>query len=143
MPDLFDTYFARMNQPTEPQRPLAEPGLPGQQRYIDLISAFSSLRAAKLALYESSEKAIAAKATLDKKKSELLAGGTITGKNAELRDAQLAQGCWPEMAELEAAEAEKRKAAHEADQAGLIVSEIQWLIRNDEATAALVRERII
>ena len=38
---------------------------------------------------------------------------------------------------------EKRKAAHEADQAGLVVTEIQWLIRNDEATAALVRERII
>ena len=108
-----------------------------------IASAFSALRSAKLVLYESSEKAIAAKATLDKKKSELLAAGTIQGKNAETRDAQLAQECWPEMATLEAAEAEKRKAAHEADQAALVVSEIQWLIRNDEATAALVRERII
>lgn len=97
----------------------------------------------KLALYESSEKAISAKVALDKKKSELLAGGTIQGKNAEIRDAQLAHECWMEIAALEAAEAEKRKAAHEADQAGLVVSEIQWLIRNDEATAALVRERII
>jgi len=105
--------------------------------------AFAALRAAKLTLYESSEKAISAKAALDKKRSDLLAGGTIQGKNAEIRDAQLAQECWPEMAALEAAEAEKRKAAHEADQASLVVSEIQWLIRNDEATAALVRERII
>ena len=119
------------------------PGLPGQQRSIDMKSAFSALRAAKLALYESSEKAISAKGSLDKKKSDLLASGTIQGKNAETRDAQLAQVCWQEMAALEAAESEKRKAAYEADQAALAVSEIQWLIRNDEATAALVRERII
>ena len=108
-----------------------------------IIESFTALRAAKLALYESSEKAISAKSALDKKKSTLLAGNTITGKNAEIRDAQLAQECWPEMATLEVAEAEKRKAAHEADQAGLVVSEIQWLVRNDEATAALGRERII
>ena len=105
--------------------------------------AFAALRSAKLALYESSEKAISAKSALDKKKSELLAANTIQGKNAETRDAQLAQKCWLEMAALEAAEAEKRKAAHEADQAGLVVSELQWLIRNDDATAALVRERIL
>jgi len=122
---------------------IAPPGLPGQQRSIDMKSAFTALRAAKLALYEASEKAISAKAVLDKKKSELLAAGTIQGKNAETRDAQLAQECWPEMTALEAAEAEKRKTAHEADQAALVVSEIQWLIRNDEATAAMVRERII
>ena len=122
---------------------IAPPGLPGQQRSIDMKSAFSALRAAKLALYEASEKAISSKVALDKKKSELLAAGTIQGKNAETRDAQLAQECWPEMAALEAAESEKRKAAHEADRAALIVSEIQWLIRNDEATADLVRERII
>ena len=113
------------------------------KRASDLMVAFSALRSAKLALYGASEKAISAKAALDKKKSELLAGNAITGKNAEIRDAQLAQECWLEMAALEAAEAEKRKAAHEADQAGLVVSEIQWLIRNDEATAALVRERIL
>ena len=113
------------------------------RRAEKIVSVFTALRAAKLVLYESSEKAIAAKATLDKKKSELLASDTIQGKNAETREAKLAQECWPEMATLEAAEAEKRKAAHEADQAALVVSEIQWLIRNDEATAALVRERII
>ena len=122
---------------------IAPPGLPGQQRSIDMKSAFTALRAAKLALYEASEKAISAKAVLDKKKSELLAAGTIQGKNAETREAKLAQECRPEIAALEVAEAEKRKAAHEADQAGLVVSEIQWLIRNDEATAVLVRERIL
>ena len=108
-----------------------------------IVSVFTALRAAKLALYQASEKAISAKAALDKKKSELLASDTIQGKNAETREAKLAQECWLEMAALEVAEAEKRKAAHEADQAGLVVSEIQWLIRNDEATAALVRERIL
>lgn len=110
---------------------------------LQIREAWAGLHRAKLALYEASEKAISAKAALDKKRSELLASGTIQGKNAETRDAQLAQECWPEMAALEVAEAEKRKAAHEADQAGLVVSEIQWLIRNDEATAALVRERIL
>ena len=113
------------------------------KRASDLMVAFATLRSAKLALYGASEKAISAKAALDKKKSELLAGNAITGKNAEIRDAQLAQECWLEMAALEVAEAEKRKAAHEADQAGQVVSEIQWLVRNDEATAVLVRERIL
>ena len=116
----------------------------GQSRGESINIAFAALRAAKLALYESSEKAIAAKAVLDKKRSELLAtDGAITGPNKEAREAKVDQMCWPEMAALEAAEAEKRRAAHEADQAGLAVSEIQWLIRNDEATAALVRERIV
>jgi len=110
---------------------------------LQIREAWARLHRAKLVLYEASEKAISAKAALDKKKSDLLAGGTIQGKNAETRDAQLAQECRPEMTALEAAEAEKRKAAHEADQAGLVVAEIQWLIRNDEATAALVRERIL
>ena len=110
---------------------------------LQIKDAFAAIRAAKLALYESSEKAIAAKVALDKKRSDLLAGGTITGPNKETREATVDQLCWPEMATLEAAEAEKRKAAHEADQAGLVVTEIQWLIRNDEATAALVRERIM
>lgn len=140
-----------MIDPTDPMRPVPTPSSMSSGYYgngrraasLQIRDAFAALRAAKLTLYESSEKAISAKATLDKKKSELLAGNTITGKNAEIRDAQLAQACWPEMAELEAAEAEKRKAAHEADQAGLVVSEIQWLVRNDEATAALVRERVI
>ena len=117
--------------------------MPGQKRASNLMVAFAALRAAKLALYEASEKAISAKVALDKKRSELLASDTIQGKNAETREAKLAQECWPEMATLEAAEAEKRKAAHEADQAALAVSEIQWLIRNDEATAVLVRERIL
>ena len=130
--NTFDAYMEAVGSP-----------MPGQKRASNLMVAFAALRAAKLALYEASEKAISAKAALDKKKSELLAAGTIQGKNAETRDAQLAQECWPEMAALEVAEAEKRKAAHEADQAGLVVSEIQWLIRNDEATAALVGERII
>jgi len=62
---------------------------------LHIRAAFAALRAAKLALYESSEKAISAKAALDKKRSELLASGTIQGKNAETRDAQLAQECWP------------------------------------------------
>jgi len=110
---------------------------------LQIREAWARLHRAKLVLYEASEKAISAKAALDKKKSDLLAGGTIQGKNAETRDAQLAQECWPEMTALEAAESEKRKTAHEADQAALVVSEIQWLIRNDEATAALVRERIL
>ena len=143
-----------MIDPTDPTHPTTMSMPPGYyqndankcsslRRSPLILSSFAALRAAKLVLYEASEKAISAKAALDKKKSDLLAGGTIQGKNAETRDAQLAQECWPEMAALEVAEAEKRKAAHEADQAGLVVSEIQWLVRNDEATAVLVRERIL
>jgi len=111
---------------------------------LQIREAWARLHRAKLVLYEASEKAISAKAALDKKRSELLAtDGAITGPNKEAREAKVDQLCWLEMAALEAAEAEKRKAAHEADQAALVVTEIQWLIRNDEATAALVRERIL
>ena len=131
--NTFDAYMEAVGSP-----------MPGQKRASNLMVAFAALRFAKLALYQASEKAISAKAALDKKRSELLAtDGAITGPNKEAREAKVDQLCWLEMAALEVAEAEKRKAAHEADQAGLVVTEIQWLIRNDEATAALVRERIL
>lgn len=58
-----------------------------------ISEAFDALRAAKLALYEIGEKAIAAKLDLEEKKSKLLMGSTINGKNAEIREAQLAQEC--------------------------------------------------
>ena len=140
-----------MIDPTDPTHPTTMSMPPGYyqndankcsslRRSPLILSSFAALRAAKLALYQASEKAISAKAALDKKRSELLAtDGAITGPNKEAREAKVDQLCWLEMAALEAAEAEKRKAAHEADQAALVVTEIQWLIRNDEATAALVR----
>ena len=139
--DLFEAYMDTVDQCKKTR--VVTPAVQMAKASFQIRDAFAALRAAKLALYQASEKAISAKAALDKKRSGLLASGTIQGKNAETRDAQLAQECWQEMAALESAEADKRKAAHEADQAGLVVSEIQWLIRNDEATAALVRERII
>ncbi len=47
---------------------------------LQIKDAFAALRAAKLTLYESSEKAISAKVALDKKRSKLLAGNAITGQ---------------------------------------------------------------
>jgi hypothetical protein len=76
----------------------------------DIQDAFAALMAARQALYDGSEKELAAKAALKKKEASLLLAGSITGKNAETRDAQLKEGCQMEIATLEGAEAEKRHA---------------------------------
>ena len=77
-----------MIDPTDPTRPITMSMPPGYyqndankcsslRRSPLILSSFADLRAAKLALYESSEKAISAKVALDKKRSKLLAGSIV------------------------------------------------------------------
>lgn len=97
----------------------------------EITEAFAALMAARQALYDGSEKELAAKAALKKREAALLLSGVIIGKNAETRDAQLKEGCKTEIATLEGAEAEKRLLQCRYDIAGITVDEIRWQIRND------------
>ena len=98
---------------------------------IEIKNAFAALRAARQALYDGSEKELAAKTALKKREAALLLSGAIIGKNAETRDAQLKEGCQMEIATLEGAEAEKRLLQCRYDLASMMVDEIRWRIRND------------
>lgn len=103
----------------------------------EIKAGFAALRAARQALYDGSEKELAARMALKRREASLLLSGAIIGKNAETRDAQLKEGCQAEIAKLEAAETEKRLLQCRYDLANITVSEIQWQIRNDQAIADL------
>ena len=107
---------------------------------IEIKAAFAALAAARQALYDGSEKELAAKIALKKREAALLLSGAIIGKNAETRDAQLKEGCKMEIATLEGAEAEKRLLQCRFDLANMAVQEIQWIVRNDQAIADLDRQ---
>jgi len=79
--DLFEAYMDTVDQCKKTR--VVTPAVQMAKASFQIRDAFAALRAAKLALYQASEKAISAKAALDKKKSELLASDTIQGKNAE------------------------------------------------------------
>ena len=106
----------------------------------EIKAAFVALKAARQALYDSSEKELSARMALKRREASLLLSGAIIGKNAETRDAQLKEGCQAEIAQLEGAETEKRLLQCRYDLANITVGEIQWQIRNDQAIADL-RER--
>ena len=99
--------------------------------------AFEDLRTARVEIHEASEKDLAARTTLKTREAALLLSGAITGKNAETRDAQLKEGCKEELGAVEAARLEKAGAQLRMDLAIMRAQELQWLIRNDQATADL------
>lgn len=114
-----------------------------ERRMIDMVkeeeikAAFVALKTARQALYDSSEKELAARMALKRREASLLLSGAIIGKNAETRDAQLKEGCQAEIVRLEGAETEKRLLQCRFDLANITVNEIQWQIRNDLAIADL------
>ncbi|MCK9569575.1 hypothetical protein M0R72_11600 [Candidatus Pacearchaeota archaeon] len=97
----------------------------------EIKAAFAALMAARQALYDGSEKELAAKAALKRREAALLLSGAIIGKNAETRDAQLKEGCQMEIGVLDGAELEKRLLQCRFDLADMVVDEIRWRIRND------------
>ena len=84
-------------------------------------------------MFWAEEAVLAARIALKKKEGELMLSGAIIGKNAETRDAQLANGTSAERAALERAEAEKRAAQLAYDCASLVVDSLKWRIRAVEA----------
>jgi len=106
-------------------------------REDQITRAFECLRTARAELHDASEKDLAARTALKQREAALLLSGAIIGKNAETQDAQLKEGCKEELAAVEAARLEKAEAQLRMDLAGMRVQELQWLIRNDQATADL------
>ncbi len=108
-----------------------------ETREDQIKRAYEDLRTARIEMHEASEKDLAARTTLKQKEAALLLSGAIVGKNAETRDAQLKEGCKEELEAVEAARLEKADAQLRQDLASMRVQELQWLIRNDQATADL------
>ena len=106
-------------------------------RETEIKAAFAALIAARQALYDGSEKELAAKTALKKREAALLLSGAIIGKNAETRDAQLKEGCKMELEAVEAIRKEKAEVQLRQDLASINVQELQWLVRNDQAIAGL------
>ena len=99
--------------------------------------AYEDLRTARIEMHEVSERDLAARTALKQKEAALLLSGVIVGKNAETRDAQLKEGCKEELEAVEAVRVEKADAQLRQDLASMRVQALQWLIRNDQATADL------
>lgn len=112
-------------------------GFEMDSREDQIKRAFEDLRTARVEIHEASEKDLAARTTLKTREAALLLPGAITGKNAETRDAQLKEGCKEELGAVEAARLEKAGAQLRMDLAIMRAQELQWLIRNDQATADL------
>ncbi|RPJ40092.1 MAG: hypothetical protein EHM35_00360 [Planctomycetaceae bacterium] len=75
------------------------------------------------------EQAIAARAALEIAKLAGLAGGTIDGKNADLREAKAREVLAEDYARLEAAEAGERRTHIDLDLACIQVEEVRALLR--------------
>ena len=108
-----------------------------ETREDQIKRAYEDLRTARIEMHEVSERDLAARTALKQKEATLLLSGAIIGKNAETRDAQLKEGCKGELEAAEIARLEKAEAQLRMDLAGIRVQELQWLIRNDQATADL------
>ncbi|MFA5409472.1 MAG: hypothetical protein WC343_11930 [Bacilli bacterium] len=108
-----------------------------ETREDQIKRAYEDLRTARIEMHEVSERDLAARTALKQKEAALLLSGAIIGKNAETRDAQLKEGCKEELEAVEAVRVEKADAQLRQDLASMRVQELQWLIRNDQATADL------
>lgn len=90
---------------------------------------FSAFREARCNLYDASEKELEAKEYLKITECMLLLSDKITGKNAEIREAQMRDETLPDRKNLEAVRQEKAKAQLAFDLASMEVDELKWIIR--------------
>ena len=99
--------------------------------------AFEDLRTTRIELHEVSEEDLKVREALKTRESDLLLSGAIIGKNAETRAAELQNGCKNELEAVEKMRARKGQIQLRMDLASMRVQELQWLVRNDQATADL------
>jgi hypothetical protein len=95
----------------------------------DIEQSYNGLMTAKELLHKKTEAEISSKEILATKKAELLMSGAIIGKNAETRDAQLAEGCKDETNQLRIAETEKREASLKFELASITVNMHRDMLR--------------
>ncbi len=99
-------------------------------------TAYSALRAALQKAHHTGQAAIDAKTKLERRKLAALVAGSITGKNAEEREAAARKRFADLYTELEEAERTAADAKLELDLARLEVDRVRCLLRLDELTAA-------
>ena len=95
----------------------------------EIAQAFDQMKANRVSLYHCEEAVLACKTALKRREASLLLSGSIIGKNAETRDAQLKEGCKDEIIALEKAEAEKRATQLSYELSCMTVDSLKWLIR--------------
>ena len=101
---------------------------------LNIVQAYEMLKVTQAAAYEAGEAAIEAKNTLELKRLEGLADGTISGKNQAMRDAAAAELLAADYAAVEQSEANARTARLDLELARADVSKAQALLRLAELT---------
>jgi hypothetical protein len=99
-----------------------------------ITTSAENVKAQREALFLAAGGAIAAKQELDDARLALLVSGSIDGKNAEIREAQMAEFLKPKTEALRAAEKQERAARHKFDQAQTDYEAAKYLIRLVEAS---------
>jgi hypothetical protein len=97
-----------------------------------LNTAYDEKKAARLFLHTTSEIELKAKTILKEKETGLLLSGAIIGKNAEARQAELANATKDELMACEKAREQKMEGMLRMELASMEVERLQWLIRADQ-----------
>lgn len=100
-------------------------------------SAYDQVRQTTERLWNATERELAAKTMLEKTKAQMLADGTIQGKNAELREASARDILHSQYTALELAEETVRKARLDFDLARIDLEEMRTLLRLAEVTVGV------
>lgn len=94
-----------------------------------LIQHAENLKAKRGALFIAASAVIQSKQELEDSKMTLILSGTIDGKNAEIREAQMADKLAKHIQNVRQAEDAERRAKHEFDQALTDLDSTRYLIR--------------
>jgi hypothetical protein len=103
--------------------------LPPKSMQDLIIEAYNEKKAARTYLHTTSEIELKARTFLKEKETGLLMSGSIIGKNAEARQAELANATKDELLACEKAREQKMEAMLRMDLASMEVDRLQWLIR--------------
>lgn len=97
-----------------------------------LTTHAANLKAGRDELFKAASNAIAAKQELEDSKLTLILSGKIDGKNAEIREAQMAEQLAKHIQNLRIAEDVERRARHAYDQAVTDMDMTRYMIRLQE-----------
>jgi len=97
-----------------------------------LTTHSANLKAKREELFKAAGLTIAAKQELEDSKLTLILSGKIDGKNAEIRDAQMAEQLAKHIQNLRLAEDIERRARHAYDQAVTDMDMTRYMIRIQE-----------
>ena len=94
-----------------------------------LVQHAENLKAKRAELFKAAGLTITAKQELEDTKLSLILSGSIDGKNAEIREAQMAEKLAKHIQNVRQVEDAERRAKHEFDQALTDLDSTRYLIR--------------